>query len=70
MVDIVQCYDPDNDEWTKTFCLPAALGGIRACTLTILSSFASLRGSTAHGRPAGGSTDSGDTDGAGKQVSQ
>lgn len=36
MVDIVQCYDPDADKWSKTFNLPAALGGVRACTLTVL----------------------------------
>ena len=36
MVDIVQCYDPTEDVWSKTFCLPAALGGVRACTLTVL----------------------------------
>ena len=36
MVDIVQCYNPIEDVWSKTFCLPAALGGVRACTLTIL----------------------------------
>lgn len=36
MVDIVQCYHPEQDTWTKTFNLPAALGGVRACTLTVL----------------------------------
>ena len=49
MVDIVQSYDPEKDVWAKTFSLPAALGGIRACTLTILSSFANTRGSSTHG---------------------
>ncbi|XP_039262688.1 kelch-like protein 9 [Styela clava] len=39
MVDIVQCYDPESDKWSKTFSLPAALGGIRACTLTVLPHF-------------------------------
>lgn len=39
MVDIVQCYDPESDQWNKTFSLPAALGGIRACTLTVLPHF-------------------------------
>nr|XP_009858623.1 kelch-like protein 9 [Ciona intestinalis] len=40
MVDIVQCYDPEENKWMKTFSLPAALGGIRACTLTVLPNFA------------------------------
>ncbi|XP_043927427.1 kelch-like protein 9 [Protopterus annectens] len=35
MVDIVQCYNPEKDEWTKVFQVPEPLGGIRACTLTI-----------------------------------
>lgn len=39
MVDIVQCYDPETNKWSKTFSLPAALGGIRACTLTVLPHF-------------------------------
>lgn len=35
MVEIVQKYDPDKDEWHKVFDLPESLGGIRACTLTV-----------------------------------
>ncbi|XP_069059094.1 kelch-like protein 9 isoform X2 [Pleurodeles waltl] len=35
MVDIVQCYDCDLDEWTKVLELQEPLGGIRACTLTV-----------------------------------
>lgn len=35
MVEIVQKYDPEKDEWHKVFDLPESLGGIRACTLTV-----------------------------------
>ncbi|XP_048396853.2 kelch-like protein 13 [Stegostoma tigrinum] len=35
MVEIVQKYDPENNEWKKVFDVPEPLGGIRACTLTI-----------------------------------
>ncbi|XP_072914739.1 kelch-like protein 13 isoform X4 [Hemitrygon akajei] len=35
MVEIVQKYDPEKDEWQKVFDLPESLGGIRACTLTV-----------------------------------
>ncbi|KAK1788482.1 hypothetical protein P4O66_016000 [Electrophorus voltai] len=35
MVEIVQKYDPERDEWHKVFDLPESLGGIRACTLTV-----------------------------------
>ncbi|MEQ2184161.1 Kelch-like protein 9 [Goodea atripinnis] len=35
MVEIVQKYDPERDEWQKVFDLPESLGGIRACTLTV-----------------------------------
>lgn len=35
MVEIVQRYDPEKDEWQKVFDLPESLGGIRACTLTV-----------------------------------
>ncbi|XP_006007819.1 kelch-like protein 13 [Latimeria chalumnae] len=35
MVDIVQCYDPDKDQWEKVFEVPEPLGGVRACTLTV-----------------------------------
>ncbi|XP_069491840.1 kelch-like protein 9 [Ambystoma mexicanum] len=35
MVDIVQCYNPESDEWSKVLELPEPLGGIRACTLTV-----------------------------------
>lgn len=35
MVEIVQRYDPEKDEWHKVFDLPESLGGIRACTLTV-----------------------------------
>lgn len=33
MVEIVQKYDPEKDEWHKVFDLPESLGGIRACAL-------------------------------------
>uniref|UniRef100_H2ZP05 BTB domain-containing protein n=1 Tax=Ciona savignyi TaxID=51511 RepID=H2ZP05_CIOSA len=52
MVDNVQCYDPEVDKWTKTFSLPAALGGIRACTLTVLPNFATLRNSSGNTGPS------------------
>ncbi|XP_076812284.1 kelch-like protein 13 isoform X2 [Clavelina lepadiformis] len=58
MVDIVQCYDPKKDKWTKTFNLPAALGGIRACTLTVLPNFANLRGNSSSSGPGNGSGNS------------
>ncbi|XP_072369859.1 kelch-like protein 13 isoform X1 [Scyliorhinus torazame] len=35
MVEIVQKYDPEKDEWQKVFDVPEPLGGIRACTLTV-----------------------------------
>ncbi|XP_039511476.1 kelch-like protein 9 isoform X2 [Pimephales promelas] len=35
MVDIVQCYDPEKDEWEKVFNVLEPLGGIRACTMTV-----------------------------------
>ncbi|XP_061425864.1 kelch-like protein 9 isoform X2 [Lethenteron reissneri] len=35
MVEMVQRYDPERDEWQKVFDLPESLGGIRACTLTV-----------------------------------
>ncbi|XP_043556881.1 kelch-like protein 13 isoform X1 [Chiloscyllium plagiosum] len=35
MVEIVQKYDPEKDEWKKVFDVPEPLGGIRACTLTV-----------------------------------
>ncbi|XP_065105052.1 kelch-like protein 9 isoform X1 [Paramisgurnus dabryanus] len=35
MVDIVQCYDPEKDEWEKVFSVLEPLGGIRACTMTV-----------------------------------
>uniref|UniRef100_A0A4W4F4Z4 BTB domain-containing protein n=1 Tax=Electrophorus electricus TaxID=8005 RepID=A0A4W4F4Z4_ELEEL len=35
MVDIVQCYDPDKDEWERVFNVLEPLGGIRACTMTV-----------------------------------
>ncbi|XP_030643453.1 kelch-like protein 9 [Chanos chanos] len=35
MVDIVQCYDPERDEWEKVFTVLEPLGGIRACTMTV-----------------------------------
>nr|XP_033796769.1 kelch-like protein 9 isoform X3 [Geotrypetes seraphini]XP_033796770.1 kelch-like protein 9 isoform X3 [Geotrypetes seraphini] len=35
MVDIVQCYDPEQDAWQKILELPEPLGGVRACTLTV-----------------------------------
>ncbi|XP_026127536.1 kelch-like protein 9 isoform X1 [Carassius auratus] len=35
MVDIVQCYDPEKDEWEKVFSVQEPLGGIRACTMTV-----------------------------------
>ncbi|XP_007894058.1 kelch-like protein 9 [Callorhinchus milii] len=35
MVEIVQKYDPQKDEWEKVFDVPESLGGIRACTLTV-----------------------------------
>ncbi|XP_031204412.1 kelch-like protein 13 [Mastomys coucha] len=35
MVEIVQKYDPEKNEWHKVFDLPESLGGIRACTLTV-----------------------------------
>ncbi|XP_066562592.1 kelch-like protein 9 [Amia ocellicauda] len=35
MVEIVQCYDPEEDEWKKVFDVLEPLGGIRACSLTV-----------------------------------
>ncbi|XP_017325466.1 kelch-like protein 9 isoform X1 [Ictalurus punctatus] len=35
MVDIVQCYDPEVDEWERVFNVLEPLGGIRACTMTV-----------------------------------
>ncbi|KAI1899733.1 hypothetical protein AGOR_G00064800 [Albula goreensis] len=35
MVDIVQRYDPEQDEWEKMFSVLEPLGGIRACTMTV-----------------------------------
>ncbi|XP_069744508.1 kelch-like protein 13 isoform X2 [Narcine bancroftii] len=35
MVEIVQKYDPEKNEWQKIFNVPESLGGIRACTLTV-----------------------------------
>ncbi|XP_048459087.1 kelch-like protein 13 isoform X2 [Rhincodon typus] len=35
MVEIVQKYDPEKNEWKKVFDVPEPLGGIRACTLTV-----------------------------------
>ncbi|KAG7467236.1 hypothetical protein MATL_G00151250 [Megalops atlanticus] len=35
MVDIVQRYDPERDEWEKVFNVLEPLGGIRACTMTV-----------------------------------
>ncbi|XP_062861596.1 kelch-like protein 9 isoform X2 [Trichomycterus rosablanca] len=35
MVDIVQCYDPEKDEWEMVFKVLEPLGGIRACSLTV-----------------------------------
>ncbi|XP_067849060.1 kelch-like protein 13 isoform X2 [Heptranchias perlo] len=35
MVEIVQKYDPEKNEWQKVFDVPESLGGIRACTLTV-----------------------------------
>lgn len=35
MVDIVQCYDPERDEWEHAFNVLEPLGGIRACTMTV-----------------------------------
>ncbi|XP_041066522.1 kelch-like protein 9 isoform X1 [Carcharodon carcharias] len=35
MVEIVQKYDPEKNEWQKVFDVPEPLGGIRACTLTV-----------------------------------
>ncbi|XP_015270628.1 PREDICTED: kelch-like protein 13 [Gekko japonicus] len=35
MVEIVQKYEPEKDEWHRVFDLPESLGGIRACTLTV-----------------------------------
>uniref|UniRef100_UPI00358EE3F3 kelch-like protein 9 isoform X2 n=1 Tax=Myxine glutinosa TaxID=7769 RepID=UPI00358EE3F3 len=35
MVEMVQRYDPEQNEWKKVFDLPESLGGIRACTLTV-----------------------------------
>ncbi|KAL7865749.1 hypothetical protein SRHO_G00109960 [Serrasalmus rhombeus] len=35
MVDIVQCYDPEKDEWERVFNVLEPLGGIRACTMTV-----------------------------------
>ncbi|XP_051564871.1 kelch-like protein 9 isoform X2 [Myxocyprinus asiaticus] len=35
MVDIVQCYDPEKDEWEKVFSVLEPLGGIRACAMTV-----------------------------------
>ncbi|XP_077473842.1 kelch-like protein 9 [Stigmatopora argus] len=35
MVDIVQRYDPEKDEWERVFDILEPLGGIRACTLTV-----------------------------------
>jgi len=70
MVDIVQCYDPVEDTWAKTFSLPAALGGIRACTLTILPSFANLRSTPTQSSRTSSSTGNvgGDSEGAGKRI--
>uniref|UniRef100_A0AAZ3SBI2 BTB domain-containing protein n=1 Tax=Oncorhynchus tshawytscha TaxID=74940 RepID=A0AAZ3SBI2_ONCTS len=35
MVDIVQRYDPEKDEWDRVFNVLEPLGGIRACTMTV-----------------------------------
>ncbi|XP_037344854.2 kelch-like protein 9 [Pungitius pungitius] len=35
MVDIVQRYDPEQDEWDRVFNVLEPLGGIRACTMTV-----------------------------------
>ena len=35
MVDIVQCYDPESDEWEHPFSVLEPLGGIRAATMTV-----------------------------------
>ena len=35
MVDIVQRYDPQTDEWDRVFNVLEPLGGIRSCTLTV-----------------------------------
>ncbi|MGH0141755.1 UNVERIFIED_CONTAM: hypothetical protein FKN15_065250 [Acipenser sinensis] len=35
MVEIVQCYDPEKDEWEKVFDVLEPLGGIRACSLIV-----------------------------------
>jgi len=43
MVDIIQQYDPEADRWFEAFKLPAALGGVRACTLSVLPNFANER---------------------------
>jgi len=58
MVNDVQCYDPVTDEWKKTFPLPHALGGIRACTLTVLPNFANQRNSNNTADSNGGSSQS------------
>ncbi len=52
MVEIVQKYDPEKDEWHKVFDLPESLGGIRACTLTVFPpEDLSLSGSPNHESP-------------------
>jgi len=80
MVDIVQCYDPELNKWSKTFNLPAALGGVRACTLTVLprlinqsrqslddSMPCSSRASSRHGAAAGdGESNTMEIDGEGQ----
>ncbi|XP_030199163.1 kelch-like protein 9 [Gadus morhua] len=35
MVDIVQCYDPEQDAWDRVFNVLEPLGGIRACTMRV-----------------------------------
>ncbi|XP_055500219.1 kelch-like protein 9 isoform X1 [Leucoraja erinacea] len=35
MVEIVQKYNPEKNDWQKVFDVPESLGGIRACTLTV-----------------------------------
>ena len=59
MVDIIQQYDPEADRWFEAFKLPAALGGVRACTLSVLPNFANERlssGASTSGISSGAST--------------
>ncbi|XP_015219958.2 kelch-like protein 9 [Lepisosteus oculatus] len=35
MLEMVQCYSPQRDEWRKVFDVLEPLGGIRACSLTV-----------------------------------